>query len=644
MSSLRSTSAYSACVRGALAPMACPRCCSLLIFAAAMTCSIIYFSVHWPLWGKSMDELAESPSDKGGQIFGLLQTHLHKRTEAAKVAPSQQRQKVVMSVAVGQNARKADYLALLPITALNWNFKGFHPVILVVKPSHMLTAPEQLILATLSKMEQGGLVSLVWYTLAEKDRRAAITLAQVLRVFAPGEFGRPGDYIRTTDADMLLCDSLAFQPSVNSREVHIFNGRCERGGDCFVPIHSLGMFRELWVNLFNSLLSDKGLGATSVASTLAFLESKHSYDGSAVVHGGRFWGLDQDITHATLSEYAESNRSLIKSVPLASRIHIGDNIGRGCVDAHMAGFTVAKDSQWLSRLVLQKKLIPASRHRFIENLFRAFSTPNLKYVEWPHCEHIITFYDSSALHHTWWKNIKHWETYTQALWCEMIDAETIYVGFGEWIGPTAILAGALGKRAYALEPDPRAFDAMLANIQTNPALPIEASRYCVSDKKESIVMAVGASSSSVLKRVRKTFVDSAHKHMERILVECNTLPHFLEAHNLNNNKLFLKMDVEGDERYIVPSWKDWLRTFGDKKPMLSASYHSTLSGLGEAPEELAAHCDILNTYRYKYYTRWNAPSKDHIAVTNLTPEILKQSVNIFVSDSKPLDASTEKEG
>lgn len=247
----------------------------------------------------------------------------------------------------------------------------------------------------------------------------------------------------------------------------------------------------------------------------------------------------------------------------------------------------------------------------------------------PECDTKPAFYDPKTRHSAWWKKMYMWETYNQKLWCDQISPKTTYIGFGEWIGPTAILAASLGARAIALEPDPIAMVDLKANVAVNPDLDIVVSNLCVAEERKWMKMAVNGGSGSVVANVKHNFENKEHNADIKIVdVECITLPEAIELFHISmESHVFIKSDTEGGERFLTPAISPWLAQFATK-PDMAISYHPMHSEITKGERE--EHCNILNTYMYKYYTPWN--KKETVKVVMFTENILSMFIDVFVSD------------
>jgi FkbM family methyltransferase len=190
----------------------------------------------------------------------------------------------------------------------------------------------------------------------------------------------------------------------------------------------------------------------------------------------------------------------------------------------------------------------------------------------------------------WWvSDFPKWEHSTFEVFDQFITPETIYIGFGEWIGPTVMFAAQIAKRAFALEPDPRAYKMLLENLEVNPAFnhKITAESICISDKRETLTMAGGGKSDSAVMRPENPNFEEIAKEPERYLfnVSCIHLVDFLRKHEALGVDMFIKVDTEGAETFLVPSWYDWLKIM-DPKPKFFISMHRTLN---KASKEVRDH-------------------------------------------------------
>ncbi|ELR22655.1 methyltransferase, FkbM subfamily protein [Acanthamoeba castellanii str. Neff] len=190
-------------------------------------------------------------------------------------------------------------------------------------------------------------------------------------------------------------------------------------------------------------------------------------------------------------------------------------------------------------------------------------------------------------HIDWWDVIesRSWEIETFFVYKTFLGPTSSFIDFGSWIGPTVLYGATLAKNGYALEPDPYAFDEVRANLALNPRLQDHTSIFwkCIMDKPGIYPMGGGGGDSMAS-------VGSAN-HPKSWKVDCMTLPQFINEHQIENLHL-IKMDPEGAEHIILPSFKPWLMQ-QKVKPTLWLSIHKW----NFAPGGAEAVVDVLRLYK-----------------------------------------------
>ena len=202
--------------------------------------------------------------------------------------------------------------------------------------------------------------------------------------------------------------------------------------------------------------------------------------------------------------------------------------------------------------------------------------------------------------------IRDWEPNTWRVFHSFIGSEMIYVGFGEWNGFTALIASNYAKLAIGLEPDPPANVLMMDNFLFNPQLPLLGAEMCISNETGELIMSGLGQTGSMLETVKGYF----HPHVwERKTVQCAPLPEFLEQlhraapsvpllHSpdwIFERRLFIKVDTEGAETFIIPSLTSWVRCL-PKRPVFFISLHGTLPLLSFS--ERLALVAFFKSFRY----------------------------------------------
>jgi len=167
----------------------------------------------------------------------------------------------------------------------------------------------------------------------------------------------------------------------------------------------------------------------------------------------------------------------------------------------------------------------------------------------------------------------------------MISTTTAVIDFGSWIGPTALFAANFAKHVVALEPDPIVYTILERNIELNPRLKnIESINKCISNKDELVVMDSKPAGCST--------VTNVSENSRGIRTECTTLLTLINSLNLKP-PLFIKVDVEGFESQIVPTWYTWIP---ELKPTLFLSMHQFLREF--SAEEKNGFVQVLNLFPF----------------------------------------------
>jgi FkbM family methyltransferase len=155
----------------------------------------------------------------------------------------------------------------------------------------------------------------------------------------------------------------------------------------------------------------------------------------------------------------------------------------------------------------------------------------------------------------WFKGtLPRWEVLTFAIFRALIKSDMVYVGFGEWIGPTMLYAGQLAKSSHVFEPDILAFRTLALNAQANHCFGdrVHLHYNCIDSANHEMAVVgksgkLGTSESSMaeLKQGQEVAISET--------ITCWTLETFLSQQGLMDERLFVKIDTEGGETRIVPT-------------------------------------------------------------------------------------------
>jgi FkbM family methyltransferase len=212
-----------------------------------------------------------------------------------------------------------------------------------------------------------------------------------------------------------------------------------------------------------------------------------------------------------------------------------------------------------------------------------------------------------SISESFWAKIGEWEKGTFATFQKHIRANTTVIDFGAWIGPTVLFSANLAKRVIAFECDPFAMAELSQSVLLNPRLShkISLSRLCISDKRERVKMSGHGGSGSTLKSVSAqhfqdmkslAYAEGPIGEKHEWEVDCVPLADIIEENQITDD-VFVKIDTEGAEAFIVPSLKKWLESRRVRLPTIFVSMHNDMSHLDKKTELLKGFLDIFQMYQ-----------------------------------------------
>jgi len=185
---------------------------------------------------------------------------------------------------------------------------------------------------------------------------------------------------------------------------------------------------------------------------------------------------------------------------------------------------------------------------------------------------------------------KSYEPHTHKIFEKCLNQSYSYIDIGAFIGSTVLYGAHLAKKVYAIEPDPIAFAELQKNVSLNPLLrqKIEMHQKCLFTRSEKVKfgsMAKGGDSMSSL-----LFADSKTSW----LVDGITFQEFIKENKITDCN-FIKMDIEGGERLVLPTMRQHLEK---EKPILYLSMHPHF--FKDPLADTRAIIDILQMYKNIY--------------------------------------------
>jgi FkbM family methyltransferase len=193
-----------------------------------------------------------------------------------------------------------------------------------------------------------------------------------------------------------------------------------------------------------------------------------------------------------------------------------------------------------------------------------------------------------------------WETQTFKVIKHFLDGhpDASYIDFGAWIGPTVLLAAQYSKHVYTLEPDHRAFSALVANVNANSNLAPNIQLYheCINTKSGPMTFrGAGASTSRFINNLKPENVEN----LPEWTIPCRTLPEFITQEGITQLRL-VKIDTEGAELFLLPSLASWLHLLPSPKPSIWLSVHQPFWKEDVSAASKQALWAVFKAYKYAY--------------------------------------------
>lgn len=247
------------------------------------------------------------------------------------------------------------YAPFLPLACATWRALDYHPLCILVQPSKWTTGPSRIVLDHL------GPSSVSFFDgsrCADLDRYKPSTLAQCARLVA-SSVSDDGDYLLTSDADMLPVSRRFFHQQDMSKPFHVL-GHDERAPDHFNMCYLGGPSRS-WRDITQ-------ITETSLEPALLRLLNERNDD----------WGLDEALAHHVLSRW-----SRLPEVELIRRVWtsgVDNRIDRAnwqpkktdAIDCHCPRPLL---DHWSSMTIVLERLLDESEMRrlrsYVETLRRA---------------------------------------------------------------------------------------------------------------------------------------------------------------------------------------------------------------------------------------------------------------------------------
>ena len=198
----------------------------------------------------------------------------------------------------------------------------------------------------------------------------------------------------------------------------------------------------------------------------------------------------------------------------------------------------------------------------------------------------------------WWGKVESglWETTTFKALYQEVTADVVYVGIGEWCGVTGLFAAQRSARkAILVEPDPHILEELRTNVESFKAgssaeghaeakLIID-TRCIVPSAMSNTKVTMRGNGSSISSFIPLPVLSDAPSFE----ASCLSLESLYDYHHLSG-RVFIKMDIEGAEAFVIPELLSWLKTL-ESKPSFLVSFHGVAT-----PDQKEKIARVLNLY------------------------------------------------
>jgi len=204
-------------------------------------------------------------------------------------------------------------------------------------------------------------------------------------------------------------------------------------------------------------------------------------------------------------------------------------------------------------------------------------------------------------YHRWPESPK--EPYTYKIFDKFTDDKTVCLDIGACRGVTTLYLAKRCKVVYAIEPDPVALEDISANIAVNDITNVILIDKCLSDVSGPKLFGgngpLGNSESSV-------FVNTGTKSL--VTVDGITIDQLLVMHPGILECSFIKIDIEGSEKIVIPAMKNYL---SEHRPTVYISFH-TRYGIITKEEERETAGVLKSIYPHVYDIDLNRSDGNYI--------------------------------
>ncbi|CAJ1370711.1 unnamed protein product [Effrenium voratum] len=191
----------------------------------------------------------------------------------------------------------------------------------------------------------------------------------------------------------------------------------------------------------------------------------------------------------------------------------------------------------------------------------------------------------------WWQTrYASWEETSFRVFRHFVRPGAVVLDLGGWVGPTALWLAAVARKVVVLEPGDKAFDELTLNAAAN--------RDRIG-RLSLVHAALGPKRGFVQMTNRGDSADQVgvYDGQGGILSAVWSVKDLLWAFPELEEVTFVKIDVEGSERDIIPAMAGFLR---EKQPVMLLSIHPWAL-MADELEDLASHLKDLCPFLYSFH-------------------------------------------
>ena len=196
---------------------------------------------------------------------------------------------------------------------------------------------------------------------------------------------------------------------------------------------------------------------------------------------------------------------------------------------------------------------------------------------------------------TFWRRVEagEWEADTLRVLARFLRRDSIYLDVGAWIGATALFAAARCREVYCVEPDPAAYERLLANLRMNNIKNALTFHGALGAKNARVKMSCARGLGKSMTRVRAENEIGNGETADALSV---TPARFVKWCGIAKIDL-LKIDIEGGEFALAPALA---KLFPRMKPVIHLSLHAPFFPESARAEKLARIVGLAGNYKFCY--------------------------------------------